>query len=332
MKEIGGYIELERNFLPMLHEGAVALNCGSNCLAYLIRARNIRTLRIPYFLCDCVEETCRKEGTAFRFYRICNDFTPAPDIRLDDGEWLYVVNFYGQLTADQIRDLKHRYDRVIVDNAQAYFDMPLEGVDTLYTCRKFFGVPDGAFLYTDAKLQEALPRDESFDRMHFLLGRFEQPASNFYSEYAANNDALSDEPIKTMSRLTDNLLRGIDYDRVKRIRTENYRYLHSRLKEINRLDVREIDGAFAYPLLLENGAEIRKKLQQEKIYIPTLWPNVVRDGSLEDNYAMNILPLPCDQRYGREEMDIVANRIFQYLGGASGSPRSFEFRRNLCGK
>ena len=40
MKEIGGYIELERNFLPMLHEGALVLKCecGSDRLTYRILA------------------------------------------------------------------------------------------------------------------------------------------------------------------------------------------------------------------------------------------------------------------------------------------------------
>ena len=41
MKEIGGYMERETYRLPMRHEGAVALNCGRNALAYLIEARNI---------------------------------------------------------------------------------------------------------------------------------------------------------------------------------------------------------------------------------------------------------------------------------------------------
>lgn len=313
MKEIGGYIEFERNYLPQLHEGAVALNCGSNCLAYLLRARKIRTLWIPYFLCDCVEEVCRKEGTEVCFYRINGDFTPDAELQLNDDAWLYIVNFYGQLTSEQLSGLVRRYQRVIVDNAQAYFDMPVPGADTLYTCRKFFGVPDGAFLYTDAKLDVELPRDESFDRMRFLLGRFEQSASNFYEEYAANNDALSYEPLKAMSRLTDNLLRGIDYDRVKRIRTENYRYLSKRLDGINLLKLRDIEGAFAYPLLLKEGSEIRKALIRQKIYIPTLWPNVPRDGSLEDKYAQNILPLPCDQRYGEEEMEMIVMAVLQCM-------------------
>ncbi len=42
MREIGGYIELDTYRLPMLHEGAIALNCGRNALAYLLRARRIK--------------------------------------------------------------------------------------------------------------------------------------------------------------------------------------------------------------------------------------------------------------------------------------------------
>ncbi len=44
MKEYGGYIELDTYRLPMLHEGAVSLNCGRNCLAYLIEAKKIKIM------------------------------------------------------------------------------------------------------------------------------------------------------------------------------------------------------------------------------------------------------------------------------------------------
>lgn len=55
MKEIGGYIELDTYHLPVLHEGAVALNCGRNALAYLLKVRQIKRLWIPYSICDSVK-------------------------------------------------------------------------------------------------------------------------------------------------------------------------------------------------------------------------------------------------------------------------------------
>ena len=311
MKEYGGYIELDTYRLPMLHDGATALNCGRNCLAYLIKSRQIKRIKMPYFMCDSVFETCKKYGAEMSFYHIDSSFKPET-ITLEKDEWLYVMNYYGQLTKEYLEELKQKYDRVIVDNAQAYFDMPIPNTDTLYTCRKFFGVADGAFLYTDVKLNEDLPVDESFERMHFLLGRFERMASEFYSENVVNNELFDNEPVKQMSKLTDNLLHGIDYDFVEQSRTENFKLYYEKLSSINQLNLREVDGAFAYPLMVKNGAEVRKKLQQKKIYVPTLWPNVLNEAS-EDSWeyrcAEDILPLPCDQRYDKTDVNTIMEEI-----------------------
>ena len=311
MKEIGGYIEFEHYHNPFLHEGAIALNCGRNCLDYLIQAKKIKKILLPYFLCDSVKDKCLKKGLEIQYYHIDTHFLPTID-KIEKDAWLYVVNFYGQLSSKNIIELKERFQNIIVDNAQAYFDLPIDGTDTIYTCRKFFGVADGAFLYTDKTIEIELPVDESFDRMHFLLGRFERTASEFYTEYADNNHFFINEPVKSMSKLTQNLLRGIDYERVKRKRTENFNYLYHSLQSINKLKLKRVEGGFAYPLWIEKGQAVKKRLSERKIYIPTLWPNVLNELEkpfLEYEFANNILPLPVDQRYGIEEMKYIFEEV-----------------------
>lgn len=204
MKEIGGYIELDTYTGSMLHEDGIKLNCGRNALAYLIKAKKIRRMMMPKFMCDSCEKILKDNDVEVRYYSIGMDFKPAFIDQLED-EWIYIVNFYGQLTNTYLKSLK--LEKVIVDNAKAYFQLPLEEVDTIYTCRKFFGVADGAILYTDKQF-EIQERDESYERMHFLLGRYERTASEFYSEYVENNHFFANEPIKRMSRLTENLLHG----------------------------------------------------------------------------------------------------------------------------
>ena len=314
MKEIGGYIELDTYNLPILHKGAIALNCGRNALAYLIRARKIKRIWIPRLICSSVTGVCEREGVPYSLYGIGFDFLPSEDVKLGDDEWLYFVNYYSQFDNEKIEEYVKKYDRVIVDNAQSYFQAPIPGVDTIYTCRKYFGVADGAFLYTDAVLDEEFPFDESFERMHFLLGRYERTASEFYSEYAANNELFATEPIKRMSKLTSNLLHAIDYDFVYNKRIENYAYLHQALKDINKLDLSDIPGTFMYPLMIDNGDEVRKRLIQSKIYIPTLWPDVFgfcAEDSQEYRMAKNILPLPIDQRYSQKELIQISNYLME---------------------
>lgn len=315
MREIGGYFELDTYSMPMLHEGAIALNCGRNTLAYLIEAKGIEKIKVPKFLCDTVREVCEKEKISISFYSITRDFLPE-ELTLEADEWLYLVNFYGQLDNDTIRGYVEKYERVIVDHAQAYFQMPLENVDTLYTCRKFFGVADGGILYTDTKLDREIPQDESFERMKFVLGRFERSASEFYAEAASNNDFFADEPIKLMSKLTENLLHGIDYEAVKQKRTRNFEILHEAFGKINPLKLTVPQGAFMYPLYLEKGGEIRRKLQAKKIFIPTLWPDVFEhcdESELEYDYAKNILPIPVDQRYDEEDMKYIIKAVFDEI-------------------
>lgn len=313
MKEIGGYIELDTYTGTMLHEKAKALNCGRNCLAFLIEAREIKKIALPFFLCDSVKNLCKKKNVEIQYYHIDNKFLP-DDIDIKEDEWLYLVNFYGQLSKDQIKEYVKKYKYVIVDQAQAYFEYPIQNVDTIYTCRKFFGVPDGAFLYTNAELERDFPYDISFERMRFLLGRYEKSASEFYNEYTANNKLFSEEDIKRMSKLTNNLLHGIDYGVVKETRTKNYEYLFDAFSGKNKLDIKKIQGAYAYPLYVENGEKLRKKLIDKKVFVPKLWPNVLNEvskDSIEYKLADNIIPLPCDQRYGEKEMRYIVDIIYE---------------------
>lgn len=315
--EIGGYIELDNYHGGMYHDDLIALNCGRNCLAYLLEAKQIKKIALPAFLCETVKNAVKRyPDIRIREYHVGKDLRPQlAENSLEDDEWLYLVNYYGQFDNEEIFQFhKKAKGKLIADNAQAFFQEPVKGVDTIYTCRKFFGVPDGAFLSTDVKLERDYPADKSYDRMHYLLGRYEGAASEFYGEYVSNNDRFMTEPIKQMSKLTDNLLRGIDYEMVRQRRTENFAYLHNKLCEINKLKVRNVKGAFMYPLYIENGADIRKQLLQNNIYIPTLWPNVIeeqKEWMTESDLARNILPLPVDQRYEEEEMEFLINRIMK---------------------
>ena len=288
------------------------LNLGRSCLEIIMRTYGIKEIFIPYYSCNVLYKAARKENCRVKFYHIDENFLPIiPKVDFSK-DWLYAVNYYGQLSNEKITELSESIPNLIVDNVQAFFQLPVAYVLTIYNCRKFFGVADGAYLYSDKTLDTKLELDSSYNRMDFLFGRFERTASEFYSKYAANNDLFDNEPIKRMSPLTENIMCSLDYEHIKIQRTENFTYLYEQFKNINKLNLTIPTGAFAYPLYLEDGAEIRKKLQQEKIYIPTLWPDVFdvcKESDLEYDYAKNILPLPLDQRYGKEEMTYITERI-----------------------
>lgn len=310
MKEIGGYLGLEKLSGEEYYSDLLGVNNGRSALLYLLKAKKISKLYLPYFLCDSVSDMCRRSGYDIAFYHINADFRPIFDKHLTGSEYLYVVNYYGQFSNDQILKLKDRYGNIVVDNVQAFFQRPVSRIDTVYSCRKFFGVPDGGYVSTDKVLNEELEQDVSKDRMVHILGRFEGSASEYYSNFKVNDLSFSEAPLRRMSKLTRNLLRGIDYEQVRKTRNDNYAMLDSVLGARNKLLLTTPDGPYCYPFYCEKGMEIKKKLASSKIYVPTLWPNVLdMNGTHEKDYAENILPLPCDQRYDTSDMSRVAEKI-----------------------
>ena len=312
MREIGGFLELETNHGHEFHENCIALNSGRNCLRYLIRARKIKKIWLPRLLCSAISDTCVEEKVEISYYSVDDNLHPVfAEIR-NREDWVYLINFYGQYGSDEIISYAKEYKNLIVDNAQTFYTKPIEGLDTIYTCRKFFGVPDGGYLYADCILPESSQKDESYDRLTFLAGRLERSANEFYSEYRENEQRIDELPLKRMSMVTKNLLCGIDYEQIKKERERNFSYLHEHLNSINRLKLCLPDGPYMYPLWIKGGVEIRKHLQEEKIYIPTLWPNVLKSLTHEETeygLAANILPLPCDQRYDLDIMKYIVREV-----------------------
>ena len=314
-EEIGGYFQLEQFTGREYHEGLLRLNLGRTALLYMLKKMQIHTLYVPHFLCGSVLEACTTAGIRLVYYPVSRNFLPLCDHRPEQGECLYLVNFYGRLNEEQILEQKARYGEIILDNTHAFFQGPIASVPAIWSVRKYFGLADGAYvdpqdrwipqLDAQGNLADLAP-DHSSGRMGHILGRYEGTASEYYKTMLENAHALEEEPPRQMSALTQNLLRAIDYEQVQKTREENYNYLQEQLGEENALPFVPIRGPFTYPFYHRNGMEIRRKMAKEKVYIPTYWKNVLDDmneGSIEYDLAANILPLPCDQRYGRRHMD-----------------------------
>jgi hypothetical protein len=322
MKEIGGYFGLDKLVSNEYYPDLVSVNNGRNALLYLIEAKKIQKVYIPHYLCDSVSGILERTNFPFEYYHVDSKFIPIFEKELNSDEYLYVVNLFGQLTDDQAKDLKSTHGNIIFDNTHAFFQKPIEGLDTIYSVRKFFGVSDGAYISTASRLESELEMDVSKDRMEHILGRFEGVGSEYYQSFHKNDEVIDREPLKRMSRLTKNLLGAIDYEEARRTRNKNFSYLNNRLKESNGIQPVAPDGPFAYPFYVENGIELRKQLASKKIYIPTLWPNVIEGmpvDSVEYRFAANILPLPCDQRYDEENMAHMADILFGKIDGEKES-------------
>lgn len=315
MKEIGGYLELESLISKPYHKDCICLNSGRAALKYLLINKNIKKIYLPFYLCESVYNYINVAPLEIEFYHIDINFHPIL-ISPEPEAYIYIVNHYGVLTNSSLLRLKEKFKNVIIDNTHSFFLEPLKGVNTIYSCRKFFGVPDGAYLYSNIENNLELEDNKITKHLSHIIGRKEYSASAFYEQYVNNDKYFERSPIKNMSFFTKTILGAIDYDNVKNKRATNFAHLRKHLDKFNLMHDILLgsisDGPFCYPFLVEDAILLRNKLINHNIYIPFLWPNVkTTNGAndIESNLSKNILPIPCDQRYNMSDMDIIINII-----------------------
>jgi len=312
-REIGGYFELEMTpDNKEYHPYAIKLNSGRYCLQYIIRAKKYKKIYIPSYICDSVMQPIKNENITFDFYSINEDFEPIFNKQINDNECFLYVNYFG-INARIVNKIILKYQNVIIDNTQAFFELPSKTNDTFYSARKFFGVPDGAYLYSDVKLNTPILRGISSDRMNFLLERIETSARNGYPLFQKNELYLDSCGLERMSKITMRLLKNIDYETCRNIRNRNFLFLHKKLSKFNELviDPSSINGPMVYPFM-NSASNLKENLINNNVYVATYWNEVknrVKECSFENKLVNYLIPLPIDQRYNINDMNYIIKII-----------------------
>lgn len=314
-KAIGGYFELELRKGEHYHKDALRLNTARNCFEYVLLVRKYTKVYIPYFTCEVMLEPLQRHQIQYEFYHINEQLEPIEDIVLQEEEAFLYTNYFGLKQSCVERLAKVYGKQLIVDNAQAFFAPRLDGIDTFYSPRKFFGVADGGYLYIDKLLDIELQQDYSYDRMSHLLKRIDLSAEEGYADFLRNDDSLINQPIKRMSKLTEAILCSIDYEEAKVRRLSVYKELHKVLHHENRFqfELNLDDVPMVYPYFIEDGEQKKKELIKSRIYVATYWPNVFEwcknTDEQESIFVKDVVYLPINGEYNEEYINLILKDI-----------------------
>ena len=311
--EIGGYFELELRRGQEYHPYAIKLNTGISAFKYILKARGYKKVYLPYYTCASMLNSIRSMELGFEFYHINDRFEPLFDFTGIKKDEVFVYTNYFGLLDNVVLKLAGQCQNLIIDNAQSFYSKPIPDIDTFYSARKFFGVPDGAYLYTNCKTVNDLPTDLSWDRFAHLLNRIDNGPDIGYQDFKDNNKKLGDLPILGMSKLTQALLRNIDYAEIRKKRRANFLRLEKDLSKFNKikLPIDEHMVPMVYPFLT-NHTELRQKLIADRIYVATYWPNVyewVESKTVEFKFTGNLVPLPVDQRIEQRSLGYMIRKV-----------------------
>lgn len=318
-KPIGGYFELE---LPQARElpysGLVGFQSARAAFLALLRAGRPDRVWMPKYLCNVMVDPLEASGIECAWYDLDERLGVATDVRLASRDWLLCVNYFG-LCAAFVADTLQRFspEQVVLDYSQAFFSPPSgSALATIYSPRKFFGVPDGGLLYSnriDVPAPEVRDTD-SLQRSEHLLRRLAEGPEAGYAAYQEAEASLGDCEPRGISRLTERILGSIDYAAVARQRDDNLRAIHDKLGALNLLPV-EIGNnpaPLCYPFRTCEG-NLRQRLLEGRVFTPTYWTDALErlDPAIADDLVGNLIPLPIDQRCEREDIERLVSIILE---------------------
>ena len=324
MNDIGGYFGYEIGHqAPAIHRGAkLRLKSGRSCLKWLAGFEQPKKILIPYYSCDALREGLESCDAEISFYEIDSRLEIAKAAIPDDVCLIY-INYFG-LKGEYAQRLETEIGRRLwLDQTHAFlFEPHAPHAWHFNSARKFFGVPDGAFLYAPEGVSvphgDSLPRNTDYRFEHLLLrhlGRAEEGLPIFQENERRNGGAIGG-----MSELTESLLSGVDFNQVARKRRENFIRLHGLLGSINRMDSALLNSLaasppFCYPYLPLRPID-RRALSAVKIFVPAFWQECVSRNcsgfAWERQLSREMLPLPVDHRYDTTDMARLAEMIRTY--------------------
>lgn len=307
IEAIGGYPSLELSKKnKAFHLGAFQYQSARAAFAaLLLNMPEVCRVWMPSYICDSMLAPIKFSGKECIFYNISEKFDIATKIKLKKDDLLLYVNYFGVCETSVHRILeKFNRQQVIVDCSQAFYAGPYDCLATIYSPRKFFGVPDGGLMMTNKNIVPPLEQDaDSILRMEHLITRLAFSAETGYASYQRAEESLRNCSPKVMSELTKKLLAAIDYLDVQETRLKNFSLLHELLKEENQFKFDMVSKApLCYPFMPKNKID-KKRLSEKRIFIPTYWPDVEnRDGVniFESDLVNRLIAIPCNQALDSE--------------------------------
>lgn len=306
MKPIGGFFELE---LPGggsdPHPDAIALSTGRACLMVMLHHLKPSLVHVPFHTCDATLEPFHRLKVPTKYYALANHLSPSSLPLLGANEFFLWTDYYGVCGAITERLKAHYGDKLLIDDTHAFYRKGHAGHWSFTSARKYFGVPDGAYLYAPAPVKVDAERFDRASLTHSALrsmGRQEEA----YAAYTAYERSLTCD-VHRISTISEGLLRGVDHDAVNGARRRNFRFLHEQLGGRNTigLDPAADEVPFCYPYLPEHAVD-RPAMYAKGLFAPVLWPDTlhrnVEGFDFEKRISAQLLPLPVDHRYTADDL------------------------------
>lgn len=307
---------------------------------------------LPTYMCDSVFIPFQRNGWEIFFYHIDRKMKASFSelealIQKKKPSLLFIHSYYGMDTWKGFETFLRGQQQsgliIMEDLTQDYYRELRENFEADYligSLRKWYFIPDGGFVTTDAVLNErALQSDSCFarertgimtDKWKYLGEVKKENWENFqglkksYLRKHRKLERFLDEKdtVSPLSPISIQLLKQAEEDKDCEKRKLNYTNLYRGLEkiageEISLLKLGDVVAPLYFPVYVKDRENYQRFLQKNDVFAAVLWPigeeNREVLGEEERYIYRHLLALPLDQRYGEKEMRKIVKLTEQYL-------------------
>ena len=296
---------------------------------------------LPSYICDSVIIPFEKAGYELIYYDIDEHLTPQNiEIENVDIGIFFHMGYFGFPTNEKLVDIISKFRSksvVIVEDVThtlfSSYPKLMKNDFVIGSIRKWFGLPSGGFVASDKINHDKLvsPPSRFIDfRVTSLYQKSEyirtmnKSLKDKYLEGFRKAEQILDEDtwFYGIDDTSQKIIQNVDINYIKNSRKENYELLfkhlqHSRGMEIIFKDIGSNVSPMFFPIYVKDDrVKLRSDLAKKEIYCPVHWPIPKQlEGQLSSKTKRiydSILSIPCDQRYGSDDMYRIINAIKEF--------------------
>lgn len=300
-------------------------HCARAALAALLADWKPRRVWLPSYLCPALYEG--RVGFDAAWYGVDEGLTVdvgGLSADLVAGDAVLAIDYFGRPPGQDFLDLVAARPEVlwIEDRAQALDTGRADwGEGVLFSPRKLVGVGDGGLVVSPWALPAAdgPPQPDASAAQRMRCGDPEgRMPERWYPRFQAQEAAFDATP-RSMSMETRDVLERTPLAQAAQARRRNARVLVDALQDLVLWPDDPIDYApLAVPIRIAERDSVAAALGEGGVFCARHWPVIPSPPDFETAHRLSreLLSLPCDERYGEEEMAriVAAVRELQVRG------------------
>lgn len=336
------------DYLGLKIRDTAFLSTGRSAISFVLNQLDVpedrKVALLPPFTCYTVIDPFIDAGYQVRFYEVDRQMTfnakrLMEDVRRYLPSVVLVHSYFGINTLAPLKDtltsIREAGITLIEDvTHMLYSDSHHDEMDYYVgSFRKWAELPDGGFAIStkemfrgkpelpDTILEEA--KVKAFHAKYLYMAKDEGEKGTFMDLFRIADERLeTQDSIYAIAPVSAMLQAGMDTVRLRKKRRENYQTLLDGLLDCDVLEpvFRHLaEGAVPlyFPVYVRKERKsFQKYLAEQGIYAPVVWPRPVPCENVIGEDAEwiyeHVLSIPCDQRYGREEMEYILEKIRSY--------------------